>query len=84
MSAVGIVFTCIGGAALLIGLLFIAREFVKITVMKGYPCESMAKNKYFWYCFLFGIIGYLMVIALPVRPQQAEQPVVSLSDLPDL
>lgn len=39
----------------------IAEEFDNIAEQKGYS-ES---NKYFWYCFWLGIVGYLMVIALP-------------------
>ena len=38
----------------------IANEFQIAAKDKGYP-----ERKYFWYCFFFGIIGYLMVIALP-------------------
>lgn len=37
-----------------------AREFNDIAYEKGY--DSI---KYFWYCFLFGIVGYLPVFALP-------------------
>ena len=40
----------------------IATEFHIIAQEKGY-----SERKYLWYCFLFGIIGYLMVIALPDR-----------------
>ena len=39
----------------------LAREFYAIAEMKGYEYHK----KYFWYCFIFGWIGYLMVIALP-------------------
>ena len=39
---------------------FIACEFFEISTKKGY-----ADVRYFWYCFIFGIIGYLVVIALP-------------------
>lgn len=42
----------------------IATEFDNIAEQKGYS-ES---NKYFWYCFWLGIVGYLMVIALPNCP----------------
>ena len=40
---------------------FLAKEFYAIAEMKGYEYHK----KYFWYCFIFGWIGYLMVIALP-------------------
>ena len=40
----------------------IAKEFASIAADKGY-----SESRYFWYCFIFGIFGYLMVIALPDR-----------------
>ena len=45
--------------ALIVGNI-IASEFRKIAEQKGYDGE-----KYFWYTFLFGICGMLMVVALP-------------------
>lgn len=49
---------------LLIGLILfqysIAMEFYKIAIMKGYE-----DRKYLWMSFAFGIVGYLLVIALP-------------------
>lgn len=38
----------------------IANEFYNIARQKGYETK-----KYFWFCFWLGIVGYLMVIALP-------------------
>ena len=38
----------------------IADEFYWVAVQKGYE-----DRRFFWYCFLFGIAGYLLVIALP-------------------
>ena len=38
----------------------IAKKFVEIADMKGHYGSD-----YFWYIFLFGMIGMLMVIALP-------------------
>lgn len=49
--------------SLLVGLFIsylVAEEFDKIAVMKGYP-----EKKYFWWCFCLGLIGWLMVAALP-------------------
>lgn len=46
----------------------VADEFDKIVIMKGYP-----KGKYFWWCFLLGIIGWLMVIALPDRVSEKQK-----------
>lgn len=36
----------------------LAWKFDQIAQLKGY-------DGYFWYCFVFGIAGYLMVVALP-------------------
>ena len=44
---------------------FAANEFHNIAMIKGFP-----SLKYFWWSFLFGIIGYLLVIALPDKNQQ--------------
>ena len=38
----------------------IAKEFYIAAQGKGY-----SQKKYFWICFFLGIIGYLLVIALP-------------------
>lgn len=43
---------------LVLGL--IADEFFKIAKMKGHN-----NRKYFWISFLCGIVGYMLVIALP-------------------
>lgn len=40
--------------------LFLSREFRFVASEKGYDSP-----KYFWYTFLFGIYGMLLVIALP-------------------
>ena len=57
------------GLAIFIGYL-ISNEFHHIACQKGHT-----EKKYFWYCFFLGIIGYLMVIALPdlrSRPKMEE------------
>ena len=46
---------------------FVATEFSSIAEEKGYESKS-----YFWYTFLLGIVGMLMVIALPDRGQTKE------------
>lgn len=51
----------VGIALVLLLDYFLAKEFYKIAQMKGY-----FDKRYFWLCFVFGFIGYLMVIALPV------------------
>lgn len=37
----------------------LANEFFGVATAKGYN-----KKKYLWYCFFFGLIGYLLVVAL--------------------
>lgn len=55
---------------------FMAKEFYRVAKDKGYP-----QKKYFWVCFLLGIVGYLLVIALPDRANSNK----AFSDeLPDL
>lgn len=39
---------------------FVSQEFYNVAVMKGYP-----QKKYFFITFFFGIIGALLIIALP-------------------
>ncbi len=68
-------------AAVSIGLVvsfFMAREFYKAAVARGWP-----QKKYFWICFLLPIFGYLLVIALPDRGGPALGSFVS-DDLPEL
>lgn len=51
--------------ALVIGVI-ISLEFSNIAADKGY-----VGDKYFWYPFLFGIFGMLIVVALPDRGTKA-------------
>ena len=41
---------------------FISRQFQLVANDKGYTEE-----KYFWICFFLGIVGYILVAALPVK-----------------
>lgn len=41
---------------------FLATEFSVVAAMKGYQ-----EQKYFWIPFFFGILGYILVAALPDR-----------------
>ena len=67
--------------------LIAAFEFWEIARMKGHE-----KTRYFWYSFLFGLVGWMMVIALPDRAEssnaasgQSDDGGGSVSDeLPDL
>lgn len=55
----------------LVGLVIsyvLAEEFMEIASKKGY-----SNRKYFWYCFLFGLAGYLIVIALPTIEEGAHK-----------
>lgn len=54
----------------------IAKEFYKAAQAKGY-----SEKKYLWICFLLGMVGYLLVIALPDRGNTSK-PVSD--ELPDL
>lgn len=63
---------------LLIIRFFAGREFYKAATAKGWN-----QRKFFWFPFLLGIPGYLLVIALPDRGGQHMSALVS-DDLPDL
>lgn len=70
------VFILIGIAALAF-LCLIAKEFANVAKEKGY-----SQKKYFWYSFLLGIIGYLLVVALPDRGKKQERIVVTAPTIP--
>lgn len=59
---------------------FAALEFRRIAAMKGYD-----ESKYFWWTFLAGPIGMMMVIALPQKAEtpDASAPVIS-DELPEI
>ena len=66
---------------LIIGLLvlfFAAGEFQSIAEMKGHEGK-----KFFWWTFLAGPIGMLMVVALPDRSQGKSAPAAS-DELPEI
>ena len=55
----------------------IAQEFARIAEMKGHDGKP-----YFWFTFLFGIAGMLMVIALPTKSENnSSKAVVTLPPL---
>lgn len=63
-------------AALIVLAWYVAKEFERIAQKKGHY-----EKRYFWWSFLVGILGYLMVIALPNHAVAAKP----LDDeLPDL
>lgn len=55
---------------------YIALQFQVAAKDKGY-----IEKKYFWLCFLLGMVGYLLVVALPDRGKAAK---TVNDDLPDL
>ena len=70
-------FLIILGSILLLWILYlISKEFYKVAQEKGY-----SEKKYLWLPFLLGMIGYLLVIALPDR---GNIPKVINDELPDL
>lgn len=55
-------FSVVGLIIWLIVALILAVQFHQVAADKGYP-----QMKYFWLTFLFGVLGYMLVIALPDR-----------------
>ena len=66
----------IGVCVVLLISWYVAKQFFEIAKAKGYN-----DKKYFWICFWLDLPGWLLVIALPVRGNNA--PVIS-DELPDL
>lgn len=58
---------------------FAAKQFHEIAKMKGHP-----ERKYLWWCFWLGMIGWLMVVALPDRRNTPSNTAISSDELPDL
>ncbi len=69
------------GLAMLAGFFavnwFVAKEMYSFAVDKGYKDE-----KYFWWCFWLGVIGYAMIIAMPDRGGAKSS--AGSNELPDL
>ncbi len=60
-SGDGVVLAIISATISLLDIRYIiCKEFYAAAVQKGYEGK-----KYFWYGFFFGLVGYLLVIALP-------------------
>ena len=62
----------LGIVALVVGIMiarYIANCFYEIACMKGFHDKC-----YFWLPFLFGIVGYLLVVALPDRKKENSTP----------
>lgn len=76
MVVLSILTTLIVAATMIWIFYLIAKEFYIVAQAKGY-----SEKKYLWLCFLLGVIGYLLVIALPDR---SNTPVALCDELPDL
>ena len=71
----GLIF--LGAIAVIILWVYVAKEFRRIAAMKGHD-----EARYFWWTFLVGPVGMLMVVALPNKNKPAEA-VVS-DELPEI
>ena len=66
------------GAILVILLwYFVGKEFQRIAAMKGHE-----ETRYFWWTFLMGPVGMLMVVALPQKAAAPEE--VKPDELPEI
>ena len=66
------------GAILVIVLwYFVGKEFQRIAAMKGHE-----ETRYFWWTFLMGPVGMMMVIALPQKAAAPEE--VKPDELPEI
>ena len=65
-------------AGLLVWLqICVAKEFQRIAAMKGHE-----ETRYFWWTFLMGPVGMMMVIALPQKAAAPEE--VKPDELPEI
>lgn len=76
-----------------IGILIVLVYFVLAGIIAGLFSEAAkekgySSSEYFWACFLLGLAGWLLVIALPDRDRgvgaSAEQPELRPGELPEL
>lgn len=74
-------------------LLIVLVYFVLASIIAGWFSEvarekGYSSSKYFWICFFMGLVGQLLVIALPDRGRgmdaSGEQPELRPGELPDL
>lgn len=66
-----------GAIAVIVLWFFAAMEFQRIAAMKGHD-----EDRYFWWTFLLGPVGMLMVVALPQKAAVPEE--VKSDELPDI
>ncbi len=67
----------LGAIALIALWYFVAAEFRRIAAMKGHD-----EARYFWWTFLLGPVGMLMVVALPQEIKAPEE--VKTDELPEI
>ena len=68
------------GAILLIWLLIsVAREFQRIAALKGHT-----EKRYFWWTLFLGMVGMMMVVALPDRAAEKAAANAPNDELPEL
>ena len=67
----------LGAVALIALWYFVAAEFRRIAAMKGHE-----ETRYFWWTFLMGPVGMLMVVALPQKAAMPEE--VKTDELPEI
>lgn len=67
----------LGALAVIVLWYFVAAEFRRIAAMKGHN-----EARYFWWTFLFSLVGMLMVIALPQATKASD--VVEPDELPEI
>lgn len=64
---------------------FVAQVFFNIVQMKGhYVNEQFYNCQYFWWTFLTGFIGILMIIALPDRKDVNKTSAAKDDELPPI
>lgn len=64
MNGTYFLFGVLGLTAIIVAY-YVSKEFEKIAEMKGYY-----DRRYFWWTFLLGAVGMLMVIALPDKSER--------------
>lgn len=67
----------LGAIAVIVLWYFVAKEFQRIAAMKGHD-----EARYFWWTFLLGPVGMLMVVALPQKAAEPEE--VQSDELPEI
>ena len=67
----------LGAITFLVLWYFVAAEFRRIAAMKGHD-----EARYLWWTFFLGLVGMLMVVALPQKAAAPEE--VKTDELPEI